>query len=130
MTEVALPAAAEPLPAPSLGRALALLGVSVVLMLLIFGAFYIYQTRARDLNAPLFSAAISLGAVMLPTVVACFWPRGGAPGRLPSYGPPARAVAASAFRPYPRSLSAASPDEIPSEVERSRFRRSSGDCAQ
>ncbi len=85
---------ADQLPgAPALGRALALLGVSVALTLLIFGWFYVNGSRTgRDSAMLWFSAAQSLGAVLLPTAIACYWPRTGAPGRLPSYQAPSREV--------------------------------------
>lgn len=80
-------------PAPALGRALALLGVYVALTLLIFGWFYVNASRAgRDTAMLWFSAAQSIGAVLLPTAIACYWPRTGAPGRLPSYERPGRDV--------------------------------------
>ena len=79
--------------APALGRALALLGVYVALTLVIFGWFYLNAARGgRDATMLWFSAAQSIGAVLLPTAIACYWPRTGAPGRLPSYEPPSRDV--------------------------------------
>lgn len=88
----------EPGAAPAFGRALALLGVSVALTLLIFGWFYVNGSRTgRDAAMLWFSAAQSIGAVLLPTAIACFWPRTGAPGRLPSYAAPSRDVMVGAF---------------------------------
>lgn len=84
--------------APALGRALALLGVSVALTLLIFGWFYVNGSRSgRDAAMLWFSAWQSLGAVLLPTVIACYWPPGGAPGRLPAYARPSRDVVLGAL---------------------------------
>jgi membrane protease YdiL (CAAX protease family) len=95
-----LPGAGAPPPegGPTLGRALAVLGVTVALTLLVFGLFYVFQPRAhRDVAMLWFSAAQSIAAVLLPTAIAFFWPRTGAPGRLPSYAPPRRAVIAGVF---------------------------------
>lgn len=81
--------------APRVGLGIGVWGASMLLMLPVFGFFYLYQTR---LNAPLLSAAISIIAVGLPTLVACLLPvRLGGLGQIPSYERPDPMVLAGAF---------------------------------
>ena len=95
-TDAAAPAQAsapDAPPAPAIGRALALLGVYVALTLPIFGWFYVNASReGREAAMLWFLAAQTIGAVLLPTAVSFFWPRAGAPRRLPSYVRPDRDV--------------------------------------
>lgn len=70
---------------PSLRRAAGLFGVSFVLMMVISVAFYYLKPEGAAINIPWLSVTISIVAVLLPAVVACYWPREGAPGALPSF---------------------------------------------
>ncbi|MFP5501999.1 MAG: CPBP family intramembrane glutamic endopeptidase [Candidatus Sericytochromatia bacterium] len=70
---------------PSLKRAASLFGVSFLLMMVISVAFYYLKPEGAAINIPWLSVSISIFAVALPAVVACYWPREGAPGALPSF---------------------------------------------
>lgn len=81
--------------APRVGLAIGVWGTSMLLMLSVFGLFYLYQSRP---NFPLFTAAISVVAVGLPTLIACLMPpRLGGLGQLPRYVRPSAPVLAGAF---------------------------------
>lgn len=70
-------------PPMTLRRIAVLLGVSMALMLTLSVVFIALGGKS-GVNIPWLSVNISLFAVLLPTVVASFWPRANAPGALPS----------------------------------------------
>jgi len=70
---------------PSLRRAGAVLLTSIILMVVVTVAFYVLQAPPARLNIPWFSVVVSLGAVLAPSLIACYWPAAGAPGELPPY---------------------------------------------
>ncbi|MEB3223443.1 MAG: CPBP family intramembrane glutamic endopeptidase [Candidatus Sericytochromatia bacterium] len=84
----------EPVSPLPLGRAVGLWLTSLGLMGVVSLAFY-YLGPLRDME-PWFFAAVAVLAVLAPSVTACYWPRQGAPGRLPLYLPPRRAVVVAA----------------------------------
>ncbi|MEB3224083.1 MAG: hypothetical protein VKS61_18575, partial [Candidatus Sericytochromatia bacterium] len=84
----------EPVSPLPLGRAVGLWLTSLGLMGVVSLAFF-YLGPLRDME-PWFFAAVAVLAVLAPSVAACYWPRQGAPGRLPLYLPPRRAVVVAA----------------------------------
>ena len=68
---------------PSLKRALVLYALSFVLTVAVSAVFVFGKGANGSLNIPLLSAVISLFTVLLPTIVASYWPRTGAPNVLP-----------------------------------------------
>lgn len=71
----------------SLKRAAGMYGASFLLMMLLSMAFYFGKPEGAGINIPWLSVAISLLAVAVPTVVASYWPKSGAPMTLPPFKP-------------------------------------------
>lgn len=69
----------------SLRRAAGMYGASFALMMLLSMAFYFLKAPNAGINIPWLSVAISILAVALPTVVASYWPKPGAPEMLPPF---------------------------------------------
>lgn len=72
-------------PAMSMRRAAALYGISFTLMVVLSLVFYAFKSPKGQINIPWLSTAISLLAVLAPAVIACYWPKDGAPGALPPF---------------------------------------------
>lgn len=68
-------------------RAAGLYAASFTLMLVISATFMIAKAPKAAINIPWLSVAISLFAVAAPAAMVCYWPKAGAPGKLPSFGP-------------------------------------------
>jgi membrane protease YdiL (CAAX protease family) len=66
-------------------RAGALYGASFVMMVVISLVFYAFKAPKGGINIPWLSVAISLFGVAAPAAIACYWPKEGAPGELPSF---------------------------------------------
>ncbi|MEB3330422.1 MAG: type II CAAX endopeptidase family protein [Candidatus Sericytochromatia bacterium] len=82
-------------PVIPLGRAAGVWLASLGLMGAVSLAFY-YQGPQQGME-PWFFATVAIVAVLLPSVVACYWPRPEAPGRLPLYLAPSRALIGAAL---------------------------------
>lgn len=88
--------------AVSMRRAAVLYGISFFLMVMLSLIFYALKGPKGQINIPWLSTAISLVAVLLPATIACYWPRNGAPGMLPSMkAVPGLILAGAAFFSLP-----------------------------